>query len=82
VWIEEFPIQGRAGKGVRCAVVTGRTGNVIAVSAAEDGGTVTVRDADGNVSEVSVGAFALVARDANSNKIRGFDGQITAFEAV
>lgn len=79
VWVEEFPVQGRAGKGVKCAVVTGRTGPVVAVCGADDGGTVTVRDADGAVSEVSVGAFAQAARDANSNKIRGFDGQVTGF---
>jgi DNA gyrase subunit A len=79
VWIEEFPVQGRAGKGVKCAVVTGRTGPVVAVCGADDGGTVTVRDADGTTSEVSVGAFAQTARDAASGKIRNFDGQITGF---
>ncbi len=79
VWIEEFPVQGRAGKGVKCAVVTGRTGPVVAVCGADDGGTVTVRNADGATSEVSVGAFAQAARDAASGKIRNFDGTITDF---
>jgi DNA gyrase subunit A len=82
VWIEEFPLQGRGGKGVKSAAVTGRTGPVTAVSGATDGGTVTVRDADGAVSAMSVGAFALAARDATAGKIRGFDGVITGFETV
>lgn len=79
VWIEEFPVQGRAGKGVKCAVVSGRTGPVVAVCGADDGGTVTVRDADGTTSEVSVGAFAQAARDAAGGKIRNFAGTITDF---
>jgi DNA gyrase subunit A len=79
VWIEEFPVQGRGGKGVKCAVVNGRTGTVVAACGADDGGTVTVRDADGAASEVSVGAFALTARDGASGKIRNFPGQITSF---
>lgn len=82
VWIEEFPLQGRGGKGVKCAVVTGRTGPVTAACGADDGGTVIVRNAEGATSEMSVGAFALVARDGNSNKIRGFDGVITGFETA
>ena len=82
VWIEEFPLQGRGGKGVKSAVVTGRTGPVTAVFGAADAGTVTVRDLDGAVSVLSVGAFALAARDASAGKIRGFDGVITGFETV
>jgi hypothetical protein len=63
-------------------VVTPRSGPVTAVCGASDAGTVTVRDTEGAVSVLSVGAFALVARDATSGKIRGFDGVIAGFEAV
>src|SRR5690606_19445692 len=76
---DEFPVQGRGGKGVKCAVVNGRTGPVVAACGADDGGTVTVRDAEGAASEVSVGAFALTARDGASAKIRNFPGTITEF---
>ena len=82
VAIGEIPVQGRGTKGVKCAVVTPKSGQVTAVSGATDAGTVTVRDADGVVSVLSVGAFALAARDAASAKVRSFDGVIAGFEAI
>jgi DNA gyrase subunit A len=80
VAISEFPVQGRASKGVKCAQVTPKSGPVVAVIGTTDAGSVTVRDADGNVSVVSSGAFALSARDAAGAKVRAFSGTITAFE--
>ena len=82
VAISEFPVQGRASKGVKCAQVTPKSGSVVAVIGTTDAGSVTVRDADGNVSVVSSGAFALSARDAAGAKVRNFAGTITAFEQV
>jgi DNA gyrase subunit A len=81
VTVGEVPVQGRGGKGVKCAVVTARSGAVTAVFGTSDAATVTVRDADGATAVLSVGAFALAARDASGGKIRGFDGIITGFEA-
>ena len=69
-------------KGVRCALVTGRTGPITAVLGTIDSRDVTVRDADGAITVLSVGAFALTARDAPSGKIRNFAGVITGFETV
>lgn len=82
VAIGELPLQGRGGKGVRCAVVTGRTGGVTAVCGTNDTRDVLVRDADGAVTLLSVGAFPLLARDASAGKIRNFPGVITGFEPV
>lgn len=82
VAISEFPVQGRASKGVKCAQVTPKSGPVVAVIGTTDAGSVTVRDADGNVSIVSSGAFALAARDAASAKVRNFPGVVTAFETI
>lgn len=77
VEISEFTVQGRATKGLRCAVVNGRTGPVTVVGSTGTADTITVRNAEGLVSQVSVGAFTLVARDAAGAKVRGFDGVIT-----
>ncbi len=82
VAISEFPLQGRATKGVKCAQVTPKSGPVVAVIGTTDAGSVLVRDADGVVSEVSAGSFALSARDAAGAKVRNFPGIITAFEQV
>ncbi|MFN8021695.1 MAG: DNA topoisomerase (ATP-hydrolyzing) subunit A [Acidimicrobiales bacterium] len=82
VAISEFPVQGRASKGVKCAQVTPKSGQVVAVTITTDAGSVLVRDADGVVTEVSAGSFALVARDAAGAKVRNFPGTITAFESV
>jgi DNA gyrase subunit A len=82
VMMSEIPVQGRGTKGVRCAVVTPRSGQVIAVCGTTDASTVLVRDADGAIAEVSVGAFAAAARDASGGKVRGFDGVITGFETI
>jgi DNA gyrase subunit A len=82
VAIGEVPVQGRGTKGVKCAVVTPKSGPVVAVTGTTDAGNVTVRDADGVVTVVSSGAFALAARDAASAKVRGFDGVIAGFETV
>ncbi len=78
----EIPVQGRGSKGVRCAVVTAKSGNITAVCPATDAGTVTVRAADGSVSELSAGAFPAAARDASGGKIRGYDGTIVGFETT
>ena len=82
VAISEFPLQGRATKGVKCAQVTPKSGPVVAVIGTTDAGSVLVRDADGVVSEVSAGSFALSARDAAGAKVRNFPGIITAFEQI
>lgn len=82
VLMSEIPVQGRASKGVKCAVVTPRSGQVAAVCGATDAGTVAVRDTEGAVTVLSVGAFAVAARDAASAKVRGFDGIIASFETT
>lgn len=82
VAIAEFPLQGRATKGVKCAQVTPKSGQVVAVVGTTDAGSVLVRDADGVVSEISSGAFALSARDAAGGKVRNFPGTIAAFEQI
>ena len=82
VTIGEVPVQGRGSKGVKCAVVTPRSGPVTAVFGTTDAGTVAVRDADGAIHALSAGAFPMGARDAASGKIRGFDGIIAGFEAI
>ncbi len=78
----EIPIQGRGSKGVKCAVVTPKAGPVAAICSTTDAGTVTVRDADGAVTELSAGAFPAAARDASSGKIRGFESVIVGFETT
>ena len=82
VSVGEVPVQGRGSKGVKCAVVTPRSGPIIAVAGASDAGSVTVRHADGAVSMLSVGAFSLAPRDGAGAKVRGFDGVIAGFETV
>ena len=78
----DLPVQGRGSKGVRCAVVTARSGPVTAVLGTTDGSDVTVRDTEGAVSVVSVGAFPLGARDAPGGKVRAFVGVIASFEPL
>ncbi|MCX6521575.1 MAG: DNA topoisomerase (ATP-hydrolyzing) subunit A [Actinobacteria bacterium] len=82
VMMSEIPVQGRGTKGVKCAVVTPRSGQVSAVCGTTDASTVLVRDAEGAIAEVSVGAFTAAARDASGGKVRGFDGVITGFETI
>ncbi len=82
VAVGELPVQGRGTKGVKCTVVTPRSGPVTAVFGTTDARDATVRDTEGAVHVLSVGAFALAARDAASGKIRGFDGVIAGFESV
>ena len=82
VSVGEIPVQGRGSKGVKCAVVTPRSGPIIAVAGASDAGSVTVRHADGAVSMLSVGAFSLAPRDGAGAKVRGFDGVIAGFETM
>ncbi|HAP76619.1 MAG TPA: hypothetical protein DCR14_11095, partial [Acidimicrobiaceae bacterium] len=80
VAVDEFAVQGRAGKGVRATASGGKQGPLVAVcTVPENAATVLVRAADGSVVEVNVGAFPQVARDGASGKIRNFDGVVTAF---
>lgn len=82
VSMAEIPVQGRGSKGVKCALITSRSGPVSAVCGTSDASAVTVRGTDGGISVLSVGAFALAARDAAGGKVRGFAGVIATFEAV
>jgi DNA gyrase subunit A len=80
VSLDGVPVQGRGGRGVRCAVVTPKSGPVTAIHGTSDGATVIARTTDGTPVELSVGAFPLTARDAAAGKIRSFDGTIAGFE--
>ena len=73
----EFPLQSRAGKGVRCTVVATRHGSV-GVAASLASGTRRLARSAGVWAVVDLSAAVLVARDAAPAKIRGFDGRIDA----
>lgn len=72
---DQFPLQRRAGVGVRCTVVAGRHGLVSHVAAA---GQTMARIGD-EWQSVNLGlGVATGARDTTPAKIRGFEGVITA----
>ena len=69
-----FPMQRRAGVGVRCSVVMGRHGAVSLI--AEAGPSWVKVGDDWQQAELGLGV-ATGARDAAPAKIRGFDGVIS-----
>ncbi|MEZ5215350.1 MAG: DNA gyrase C-terminal beta-propeller domain-containing protein [Ilumatobacteraceae bacterium] len=71
---EEFPIQGRAGKGVKVAA-GGRHGDLAVVASTEV--PLLARLADQTVVEFPTSTAVWAGRDAAPAKIRGFDGIAT-----
>ena len=76
----DVPLQGRAGKGVKVAPVSPKSGKVSAACLVPRTDMVTVRTQEGDRVEVSAGAFPLVARDAAAGKVRNIDTIIVGFE--
>ncbi|WP_116997631.1 DNA gyrase/topoisomerase IV subunit A [Desertimonas flava] len=73
----EFPVQGRAGKGVRLSV-PGRHGKVSALFLLDDDPRFTAVTTDGNVVDVNRQAVTAATRDAGPAKVRSF-GSVIAF---
>ena len=75
----EFPVQGRAGKGVRGTVTGPRFGDIVAVASVTPGRAGTLRNVrlhDGTWVEVDLSAAPASSREGGPGKIRNFDGRI------
>ena len=73
--MSEFKNQNRAGKGVRCYRVNGKTGNLIGVRTIEEGKELMIITTDGTVIRIKTDNIAVLGRDTSGVKLINIDSE-------
>ena len=72
--MSEFKNQNRAGKGVRCYRVNGKTGNLVGVCVIDEGKELMIITNEGTVIRIKVNNIAVLGRDTSGVKLINIDG--------
>jgi DNA gyrase subunit A len=67
--IEDFKIQKRAGKGVKCYKISAKTGELIGVKAVNDDNEVMLVTNDGIIIQFKVDEVSKIGRDTSGVKL-------------
>jgi DNA gyrase subunit A len=67
--LEEFTVQRRGGKGVKCYKITDKTGDVIGVKAVDDDNEVMIITTEGIVIRLSVSDISILGRITSGVKL-------------
>ena len=67
--LEEFRIQNRGGKGVKCYKITKKTGNLIGVKAVTDQHEIMMISTDGIIIQLRASEFKNIGRIASGVKM-------------
>ena len=73
--MSEFRNQNRAGKGIRCYRVNGKTGNLVGVRTIEEGKELMIITNEGTVIRIKVNNIAVLGRDTSGVKLINIDGE-------
>ncbi len=71
--IEEFTIQRRGGKGVKCYKITGKTGNVVGVKAVNENNEVMMITTEGIVIRIECSQISEIGRITSGVKLMSLD---------
>jgi DNA gyrase subunit A len=75
--MEEFTVQRRGGKGVKCYKITEKTGNVIGVKAVNEENEVMLITTEGIIIRLMVNDISLLGRITSGVKLIDMDDDIT-----
>jgi len=75
--MEEFSVQRRGGKGVKCYKITGKTGDVIGVKAVNEENEVMIITTEGIIIRLMVSDISILGRITSGVKLINMDGDIT-----
>ncbi len=73
--LNEFPIQGRGGKGVKCYKITEKTGNVVGAKAVNEENEIMIINTEGIVIRMMVSDISINGRIASGVKLIDLDNE-------
>lgn len=76
-FIDEFTVQYRGGKGVKCYKITEKTGNVIGVKAVSDLNEIMLITTEGIIIQLMVSDISVLGRITSGVKLINMDENIT-----
>lgn len=76
-YLDEFTVQYRGGKGVKCYKITEKTGNVIGVKAVSDENEIMMITTEGIIIQLIVSDISVLGRITSGVKLINMDENIT-----
>jgi DNA gyrase subunit A len=70
---DEFVVQKRGGKGVKCYKITEKTGNVVGVKAVNDDNEIMMITTEGVIIQIAVGGISVYGRNTSGVKLINLD---------
>ena len=71
--VEDFSVQHRGGKGVKCYKITEKTGDVVGAKAVEDGTEVMLITNEGIIIRINVDDISILGRVTSGVKLMNLD---------
>ncbi len=72
--LDEFTVQKRGGKGVKCYRITEKTGNVVGIKAVNDDHEIMMITTEGVIIQIRVGDISTYSRNTSGVKLINLDG--------
>ena len=71
--IEEFTVQHRGGKGIKCYKINDKSGNVIGVKAVNQGREIMIITTEGVIIRMQVAGISVLGRNTSGVKLINLD---------
>ena len=75
--LDEFKLQYRGGKGVRCYKITEKTGNLVGVKAVNDDHEIMIITSAGVIIQIPMGDISTIGRHTSGVKLINLDKKVT-----
>ena len=75
--LDEFTVQKRGGKGVKCYKITEKTGNVIGVKAVTDDNEIMMITTEGIIIQIGMDDISMIGRNTSGVKVINLDSGVT-----
>ncbi len=73
--LDEFTVQKRGGKGVKCYRITEKTGNVVGIKAVNDDHEIMMITTEGVIIQIPVGEISTYSRNTSGVKLINLDNE-------
>ncbi len=75
--MDEFSVQKRGGKGVKCYKIADKTGNVVGVKAVNDSHEIMMITTEGIIIQLRMEDISMIGRNTSGVKMINLDGGVT-----
>ena len=80
--MDEFTVQNRGGKGVKCYKITDKTGNVVGAKAVNEDNEVMLITTEGIIIRIPCGGISIVGRIASGVKLMNVDSENVSVASI